>query len=288
MDRRSLLKGLAVIPFVSVLASCEKDSDDRKHGATVEVHLDGAFALVIQENKGNALLAFSPRPKTGEDQHQFYFNGSHKAEDPGKTYHFKLSPQGLRREKRPEIDPGLNDFSFRTDKWRVGDSLVTIELPPPKRITFAGHRSPVTFAAGGRPAFMPTNHILEYEVEDPRRLKLECGSIGEACAAAVDSFPGVTRFFFEIGPKKTLDYELSHAHAIRFFNEILVGSFPELAEKYQLVVPQTGNRSAQVAPHVMPAVFQYSAHNSQLRNASYIIDCEFTGPLVGTNTAPMP
>ena len=287
MDRRSLLKSLAAIPFVSVLGSCERDSDDRKHGATVEVHLDGAFALVIQENKENSLLAFSPRPKAGEDQHQFYFNGSHKPEEPGKAYQFKLSPQGIRREKKPEIDPGLNDFSFRTEKWRVGDSLVTIELPAPKRITFAGHRSPVTFVAGGRQAFMPTNHILEYEVEDPRRLKLECGSIGEPCAAAADSFPGVTRFFFEIGPKKTLDYELSHAHAIRFFNEILVDSFPELAEKYKLVVPQGGDRSAQVAPHVMPAVFQYDAQNPPLRNASYIIDCEFSGPLVGTNAAPM-
>jgi hypothetical protein len=133
---------------------------------------------------------------------------------------------------------------------------------------------------------MPTNHILEYDVEAPHRLKLECGSIGEPCTPSADSYPGVSRLFFEIGPKKTLDYELSHAHAVRFFNEILTGSFPELAEKFKLVVPTYGDRRAHVAPRVMPAALQDSAQDAHFRRASYIIDCEFGGPLVTTKAAP--
>lgn len=287
MHRRSVLKGLAALPFVGLLNACDDDSNGRRSNAgIVEVHLDGAFALVIQENKGNSLVAFSPRPKTGEEQHQFYLNGSTKPEDTGKTYHFSLAPEGVRREKKPEINPGLNDFFFHTDNWRIGNSLVTIELPAPKRITFSGHRSPVTFV-GGRQAFMPTNHILEYDVEEPRRLKLDCKDGGVLCAPDKDSFPGVTRFFFEVGPQKTLDYAASHAHALRFFNEILDDSFPDLAQKFKLVIPEAGrDKQSRLTPQLMPAVFHPGAQGAQLREASYIIDCEFAGPMVGASAGP--
>src|SRR6476659_1577550 len=137
MHRRDMLKALAAIPIASTLLSCENKEDEKSHTDTLEIHLDGAFALVIQENKNNSLLAFSPRPKSGEEQHQLYLNGSRKPEDLEKAHHFKLLLQGLANSPKPEINPGLNDFFFKTEKWRVGDSLVTIELPAPKRITFS-------------------------------------------------------------------------------------------------------------------------------------------------------
>jgi hypothetical protein len=283
MNRRDVLKGLAAIPFTGSIIGCEERSDDKSHTEIVEVHLDGAFALVIQENKGNSVLAFSPRPKPGDDQHEFYFNGSIKPEASGKDYRFTLSAEGLERGQKPEISPGLNDFFFKTDKWRVADSLVTIELPPPKRITFAGERTQVTFQSGDRNAFMPTNHILQYDTRDLGRVKLECSDAKLKCGPSLDSFPGVSRYFFEIGPKPNADPSLSRAHAIHFFNFILEQSFPELFEKFQLKEYPRGGKQASL-PRVEAVVFQYQ--QPRLQRVSYAIDCEFGGPVVGTSVGP--
>ena len=288
MNRRDLLKAFAVIPVTSTLLSCEKKGDDKLHGETLEIHLDGAFALVMQENKGNSLLAFSPRPKAGDEQHLFAFNGSKKTESPEKTYHFKLSLPGREGNQKPEINPGLNDFFFKTERWRVGDSLVTIELPAPDRITFSGHRTPVTFSADHRQAFMPLNHILKYEIKDSSQFKLECSQTSLRCDRAADSYPGVTRFFFEIGPKQTLDYEQAQLHAIRFFNYILQQSFPDLEKRFSLVEPYPGRQkqTQMSTPRLVPAVFQSGSVDGLLRPASYVVDCEFAGPLVSTRTPP--
>ncbi len=290
MRRRELLKTLAALPFATAVGACDEKDENRrgKHTNTVEVHLDGAFALVIQKNKGNSLLAFSPRPKSGDEQHLFCFNGSRKPEaEGGKALQFKLSPEGLGREKKPpEINPGLNDFFFQTEKWRVGDSLVTIELPPADKITFIGHRSPVTFKADGRHVWMPGNHVLKYELHGAAA-KLECSDGSVKCAPSPDSYLGVTRFFFEIGPARTLNYAASHAHAISFFNYILHQSFPDLEQKYSLALESpTSAMHEQSAPYLAPAVLQYGTQPAHLQRASYILDCEVAGPLVGTSTAP--
>src|SRR4051812_42536361 len=119
MHRRDLLKALARLPLATALLGCERDKNE-EHANTLEIHLDGAFAVVIQENKANSILAFSPRPKTGDEPHQFYFNGYPKPEDQQKGYHFKLSAETRDRDSKLEISPGLSDFSFRTEHWRVG------------------------------------------------------------------------------------------------------------------------------------------------------------------------
>lgn len=291
MRRRELLKALAAIPFATSISGCEEkgEKDEKQRGkrtSTVEVHLDGAFALVLQRNKGNSLLAFSPKPPSGEEQHQFYLSGSRKPEGGGKALTFKLSPEGLEREKKPpEINPGLNDFFFQTEHWRVGDSLVTIELPPPDKITFIGHRSLVAFKSDGHQAWMPTNYVLKYELHGAAA-KLECSDASLKCAPSPDSYPGVTRFFFEIGPVRSLDFAQSHAHGIRFFNYILQQCFPDLVQKYSLQEYRASDKQARNVPHLAPAVFQYEVSSARLRNASYITDCEYGGPFVGTNTSP--
>jgi hypothetical protein len=288
MHRREVLKALAALPLGTALGGCKERNDGKQPSNMVEVHLDGAFAVVIQENKANSILAFSPRPKKGDEQHQFFFNGSQKPEDSDKAFHFKLAVERRERELKPEISLGLKDFSFKTERWRVGDSLVVIELPAPDRITFSGHRSAVTFLADHRAAFMPTNHILEYDVKDSMPAKLECSESSLRCEPSRDSFPGVTRFFFEIGPKRSLDFPQSHSHAIDFFNYILHQSFPDLEERFKLApeYPRDQQR-AQAPPRVIPAVFQYGAHGPSLQSVSYAVDCEFAGPLVTTNSGPL-
>lgn len=290
MHRRDVLKGLATLPWATALVSCERENHkpDKEHLNTLEVHLDGAFAVVIQENKANSILAFSPRPKAGDEPHQFYFNGYPKAEDPQKSYHFKLSAETRERDSKIEISPGLKDFSFRTDRWRVGDSLVTLELPAPDRITFSGHRSPVRFQLSHQLAFMPTNHILEYDLKDAKAPKLECSESSLKCEPSRDSFPGVTRFFFEIGPKRSLDLVQSRLHAVGFFNYILQQSFPDLAEKYQLD-PQYAREQEYGggAPKSTSAVYHYDSDTPLLQEASYAVDCEYAGPLASTKSLPL-
>ena len=288
MHRRDVLKALATLPLATALVGCD-DKDDKKdkHLNTLEVHLDGAFAVVIQENKANSILAFSPRPKVGDEQHQFYFNGYPKPEDPQKSYHFKLSAETHDRDSKVEISRGLNDFSFRTGNWRVGDSLVSIELPAPDRITFSGHRSPVRFLSDQRLAFMPTNHILEYDLKNKTVPKLECSESSLKCEASRDTYPGVTRFFFEIGPQRSLDVIQSRQHAIGFFNYILQQSFPDLAKQYQLDPKYArGMEQAGSIPRAVPAVFQYDLSDPLRQNASYAVDCEYAGPLASTKTLP--
>jgi hypothetical protein len=295
MRRRDLLKALATVPFTAAIGGCDdrdkddkkKDKDekkkDEKHAKTLEIHLDGAFALVIQKNKGNSLLAFSPRPVAPEVQHQFYFNGYRRPEGGTAPLTFTMKPEGLARERHePEINPGLNDFFFQSANWRVGDTLIRMELPPPDRITFAGHRSPVTFA-NGRAAWMPTNHVLKYELRGDAPM-LECSDTKLKCAPSPDSYPGVTRFFFEIGPAADLNFAQSHAHAVHFFNYILQQCFPDLAKTYSLQEPDS--KRPTVNPRLAPAVFQYDAPFARFQEASYITDCEYAGPLVGTSTGP--
>jgi hypothetical protein len=98
----------------------------------------------------------------------------------------------------------------------------------------------------------------------------------------------VTRFFFEVGPKRVLDLSQSHSHAINFFNYILQQSFPDLEERFKLApeYPRDQQR-AQMPLEVTPAVFQYGFHNPSLQKVSYAVDCEFAGPLVATGTAPL-
>jgi hypothetical protein len=288
MDRRDVLKALAALPLTAALSGCEEKKPIEKPATNkLEIHLEGGFAVVVQENNGNSVLAFSPRPPKTEEPHQLYFNGINKLEGLTKSHSFKLALEERMRVEKPEVNLGLKDFTFNTEHWRVGDSIVTLELPAPDRITFAGQRTPVKFSSDHRLAFMPTNHILEYDVKDATKHKLECSEKSILCEPSKDSFPGVTRFFFEIGPTHSLDPAKSHAHAVVFFNYILRQSFPDLVERFSLEQERGDqNASSPTSPRVAPAVYQDGIDNAWLQRASYTIDCEFGGLLANTHTAP--
>ena len=280
MHRREVLKGLAALPFAGILAGCKP-----KERHVVEIHLEGAFAVVIQENKNNSVIAFSPRPPAGEVEHQFYWNGSRTPEDTTKPLNLTFSLQEREGDRKLQIDPGLEDFHFTTENWRIGNSLVTLEFPAPTEVTFSGHRSPVTFQSDHRKAFIPSNHILRYELHGGAQPKLECGAAGHQCNPE-DSYDGVTRFFFEVGPKRYLTHEESQSHAIRYFNYVMQQSFPDLAPKFSLEDPYKarGTKTSKLSP----AVFQYDTQPATLENVSYITDCEFTLPSASTKTAARP
>src|SRR5437764_9638360 len=109
MNRRELLKALAALPMASAWG-CSKDYDQRQANSqihTLQIVMEGAFAVVIQRQRENAIKAFSV--KAPKEPHRFYFN--QKEQEPNKSYAFTLRPSGLRKSSNPEIDPGFKDFN---------------------------------------------------------------------------------------------------------------------------------------------------------------------------------
>lgn len=283
MERRDVLKALAALPFAFAVGKSHGETERRRHFGTVEVHLEGAFALVVQENKGNSVLAFSPRPPKNSEQHEFYFNNS-KLPESGKEIKFGLSLEKAKRVIKPDINAGLKDFVFRTENWHVGDSIATLALPAPDRITFSGHRTRVEFQNDHRIAFMSPNHILEYDLREPVKPALQCTESNIKCEPSEDAYDKVTRYFFEVGPKHSLTHEEGQAHAAAFFNFMLEQSFPDLAKQDLLRVPGEKRESSML----MPAVFRSQAQDPLRRDVSFFVDCEHGGLLVLTKSPARP
>ena len=292
MNRRSLLKALAGVSVMSAMSACKrKDDDDRSQPSSeqksaphqLQILLDGAFAVVLQQDKANSILAFSPRDK--EEPHQFYFNDPGYAQASGQNYNFELSLEDVKKELRtehPDIAPGLSDFRANVKHWKLTENFVTIKLPTPKKITFAGHRERVIFSSK-KTGWMPTNHILEYDIADPGQIKMVCKELAKGCAPSPDSPSGLTRFFFEVGPPRGT----SHSHAINFFNYMLSTSFPELVAEYSLgdILDKRDEGSSTTARLVSSAFTEDSAP-ARLRNASYTLDCKIGGLLVNAPSGP--
>ena len=230
----------------------------------------------MQHDKGNSILAFSPRDKS--EPHQFYFNDPEYAQEPGKNYDFELLPQGLRKNERPEIASGFGDFNATTKRWIPTENFVALRLPCPRRITFAGHRERVTFTSK-KEGWMPANHILEYDVTEPARVKLECKEVPRGCAPSKDSPAGLMRFFFEVGPPQGTP----QIHAVSFFNYMLKTSFPDLVEAYSLDhLDDKRDEQRKTSARLIPAVMSQMAEQPQLRRVSYTLDCKVGGLIVGT------
>jgi hypothetical protein len=283
MNRRNLLKAFAAVPLASALGvSKNKDDDDksRSRSATsqLQVLLDGAFAVVIEYGKPNSILAFTPRDKA--EPHQFYFNDPDYALPAGKDYSFELLAEGLKHNERPLIEPGFNDFHARVKQWKLVENFVAIKLPLPTRITFAGHRERVVFKSK-KTGWMPTNHILEYDVTDPAKIKMTCKELEKACSPSPDSPPGLTRFFFEVGPP----HGTPGNHAVNFFNYMLNASFPELVADYSLaeILDKRDTQPAGTA-RLSSAVMTDRTVRPHLLNASYTLDCKLGGVLVDTTS----
>jgi hypothetical protein len=282
MNRRNLLKAFAAVPLASALGvSKDKDDDDksRYRSAThqLQVLLDGAFAVVIQHEKPNSILAFTPRDKA--EPHQFYFNDPEYALAAERNYNFELLPEGLKHNERIDIEPGFSDFHASVKKWKLVENFVAIRLPFPTRITFAGHRERVIFKSK-KTGWMPTNHILEYDVLHPDKLRMTCKELEKACSASPDSPQGLTRFFFEVGPL----YGTASNHAVNFFNYMLNASFPELVADYSLaeILDKRDGRPATTA-RLASAVMTEKTAPPHLLNASYTLDCKLGGMLVDTS-----
>ncbi len=285
MNRRKLLQALAALPVVTVMSSCKREDDSNRprQGSAphqLQVLLDGAFAVVVQHDKSDSILAFSPKDKT--EPHQFYFNDPSHAQAVGQNYNFELRPDGLRENKHTEIAAGLSDFRATVKDWKQTENFVAIKLPAPQKITFAGHRERVIFSSQ-KTGWMPTNHILEYEVSDPDQVKVICNELGKVCTPSEDSPSGLTRFFFEVGPPRGTP----RSHAVKFFNDLLSAAFPELVADYSLsdILDNRDEQTSKTA-RLMSTVLTEDTAQAHLQNASYTLDCKVGGILIETFSSP--
>jgi hypothetical protein len=305
MNRRELLKSLAAVPLASTFAGCtdrddkaEKGHDESKDCGPspqqLHIILDGAFAVVIQQNKGNSILAFSPRDK--KEPHQFYFNDPNGKKSLPLDYNFELFSSGLKQNERPEIAAGFSDFNAQLKKeWHLKENIVAITLPCPRRINFAGHREHVIFQSKQKePGWMPTNHILEYDVTDAGQIKLVLKELENGkekttvSRPSLDSPVGLTRFFFEVGPPRGTP----RGHAVRFFNDMLTDYFPELIADYSLKDIDDSRddgrdfKQSAAAGRLVEAVMREDFPPVQLQNISYTLDCKLGGITVTTSSGP--
>ncbi|HEV7673885.1 MAG TPA: hypothetical protein VGQ12_05080 [Candidatus Angelobacter sp.] len=301
MRRRDILKALATVPFASVLGNCMVDRSAAqaappkgKNVQTLQILLEGAFAVVLQKNKDNPnrLIAFVPRfePDGHGFDHNFFFNDPTTArpaigKDPA-GYHFQLSGQGLKSYPETYIDAGFADFTAYTQKWRLTDRVVTIELPFPNSINFSGRPLHVEFASG-RPGLMPTNYILDYYIEDAEKVKLTCSQLGDKCSPSSNCPPGVLRYFFGVSPRSD---DGGEKHAVTFFNMMIRRCFPELEEhilEYIEPAEKKGSRtSSALRPRLMPGVLTSDSPAAHLLGVSAVLDCQLIGPVVHTGAKP--
>ncbi len=309
MNRRQLLKGLGVLPIAGAIGCSGESQKPSPRCHTLQITLEGAFAVVLRrQHSGYRVTAFSPAspsaPPSGADcpkslfpiePHTFSFNG--RPQPPG-SYHFELSPEGLALTPRPIIDVGFHDFTAATERWRLATNFVTIELPSPKTISFFGEPDLVVFAnppGGGRTGKMPSNHILEYQVEEPKAVKMRCSGLKEHCEPSPKSDSEVTRFSFAVGLPPLKDHDGSHA--VKFFNYLLCGFFPDLVKNYSISRADygrgenpSGTRGAVIDEfhgRVVPAVLKYSEPTPRLLMVSAAVDCRSGGIIVTTDQSPI-
>jgi len=167
MERRTLFRGLLALPLVSALERYTFGASTQETPAKLRVVLGGAFALVLQTDRGWGVRAFTPRD--GKRVHNLSVV-AHNVErvDPQekKARNFTLLSSGLKDTtgRQPEIDRGLCDLTVRHSRWCQEDYWVTIDLPAPKGIRSIGPMTPVVFGDPAKEGCMPPNYVLEYDV----------------------------------------------------------------------------------------------------------------------------
>lgn len=302
MNRRNLLQSLAAMSAIALFEGCRKSVRVNPNPfdmyPTLQVLIEGPFALVL---KGGRLLAFVPRhPK---HQHQLFFNdplNPQKQSDRG--YAFELQGNGLTPYDKPYINCDFKDFEASTSEVNLPNTLVKLDLPVPKAIHFSGPPLRVEFAnknesCGPRttPSFMPTNYILEYQIEREEAVNLKCGELKGGCQFSPHSRTNTRTLFFGVAPVYTpqqkCDPVFRMQHAIEVFNFMLKSSFPRLEDCYKLAKVELASRPCDVTPKMsdaawsgqakaVPAVLRDTLPGLRLREVAGTVDCQIGGIIV--------
>jgi len=167
MDRRQLLKSLAVLPLARLSyaytgALCNGTCSPVKD--SLLVWLEGPFAVVLdQDDAGNSIItAFNPV----DIDHQVSIasrKGPLKGAYPSQ-FHLSLQGDGVKAATTACISSDFKDFCADHLGDILGDpenTFVRVQMPLPKNI-YTSHAFQATLANGGT-AWLPQDHVFEYE-----------------------------------------------------------------------------------------------------------------------------
>lgn len=207
MNRRKVLQGLATIPFMAAFAGCHRNSDrddtvkpdpgksGDSYGAskirTLQVILQGPFAVVVQKDRNYRIQAYVPYDDGGK--HEFRFPGPLAVQNKHKFYQFRLEEDSLELSGRPPyIDRGFDGFNVQLPEWHSpSDSFVSLDLPAPDVIGYMPPALPVLFEPSaafpqGQFTTLPLNHILEYRVKEGCKVHLRSRQLGDCIPLTCD------------------------------------------------------------------------------------------------------
>ena len=219
MERRELLRGLFALSAAGALNGCregEKPDHDDSHleTKTLKVVIQGPFAVVLKkQDERYSVSAFIP-PSPPPPIHQFRFQTPMDVvENPAPKYHFTLGTEGLEvnERRRPYFDHGLDDMNFDLGQYPPPNYFVSIDLPVPDLMTFIPPSEPVVFV-GGRVAFAPLNHVLEYKIRNVSKVLLHSEQMkDQAPLAFSEIFNGYQDHF-----KREKEYKDKAGHGPQF------------------------------------------------------------------------
>jgi hypothetical protein len=321
MNRRRLLQGLAALPLAGALSGCK----ERPATGTLKVILHGPFGVIVVKNgKDYRINAFVPStPPDMQLKHELRFRTPMKpplgSESDGKRYTFELGKKGLQiaDDRPPYLDHSFDDVNLgNIGDWKPERDkyFVFLDLPVPDVITFIPPAEGVLFTSG-RTGTMPIEHILQYQMRDSGDVRL-----GDqpplSCSDLVNEFQkhwnssddhrdqappsqrpymkaefsrcsnaDVAAYFIGVGlPDKTPDETLKD-HAIHFFNDVLLKSFPATPRRAKLELrdilgygpPCEAPPGAKNLPEVAPTVYRDWMPEPHLRRVAAVEDCKIGG-----------
>jgi hypothetical protein len=325
MNRRNLMKAMLTLPVAGALGGCrekpEGGSSSPASQGTLRIVLHGPFALVLNRTKPSRIKAFVPFDAEKERQHLFSYPTPKDVvgkESDHSSFHFELSTDGLEVNQRlPYVDHGFDDFKIHTGEFEPMPKayFVTIDLPAPEVITFpTGEYAFVNVRfVTGKTAAMPLNQVLEYRVRDLGKVRIESKELGSLPALSYSDVrqkyqqadqkkmtsphgsvrheymggtdTDIRTYFFGVGLPSETPETVQAEHAIRFFNNRLLASFPNSPDAATRRLAAVGVSLCQTtrsdSSGVVPAALTYPMPEPRLRMVTATDDCRLGG-LIGS------
>jgi hypothetical protein len=224
MKRRDLMKGLLALPLTKLMSGqtvCKNSGACTPTGNPLLVVFEGPFAVVLNKPSPSSTSVTGVTVLVPKDPaHLFALNGVPLNAN---QHHFKFTSGGLAPNTQVCVDTVFKDFCVPTTNFQCPATNRFVEilnLPCPRRI-LARHAIQVQFQSGD-PGCMPLDHILEYDIADPKLpITISYTEQGNRPVHAIGDV-----FYFEVG-RDPLSAGAA-AHAIDFHNKHVLPCFPLL------------------------------------------------------------
>lgn len=191
----------------------------------LQVYLEGPFAVVLKKDTSSKIIqitAYAPLEKIRA--HKFHYHGDR---DNSLNYNLTLKNTGLvLSSNTPTVNSAFDSFKGTATSGPKINSFIKVELPPSPEQIVSFSSIGATFV-DNTTATMPLDHVLLYKVSDINQVTLSCDRFPDAAPDKTGINSG--QFHLQVGLPKGSDAE-GH-HAVEFFNERLLGAFPNSGVK---------------------------------------------------------